>query len=65
MKAGRKRASFNLMLAGVMAMLHFLILFFYGIGARYLGDLGTSVGWAAFLSCGLLIANLAGFMTAE
>ena len=60
-----KRASFNLMMAAIMAILHFLILFFYGIGARYLGPLGTSVGWAAFLSCGLLIANLAGFMTAE
>jgi len=60
-----KRASFNLMLVGMMALLHFLILFFYGIGARYLGNMGTSVGWAAFLSCGLLIANLAGFMTGE
>ena len=59
------RAAFNLMLAGIMAILHFLILFFYGIGARYLGPLGTSVGWAAFVSCGLLIANLAGFVTAE
>lgn len=58
-------APFNLSMAGLMAILHFLILFFYGIGAYYLGTLGTSVGWAAFLSCGLLIANLAGFMTGE
>ena len=58
-------AGFNLAMAGIMGILHFLILFFYGIGAYYLGDLGTSVGWAACLSCGLLIANLAGFMTGE
>jgi L-rhamnose-H+ transport protein len=60
-----KDAGFNLTMAGIMGILHFLILFFYGIGAYYLGDLGTSVGWAACLSCGLLIANLAGFMTGE
>lgn len=58
-------AIFNLVMAAIMGMLHFLILFFYGIGAHYLGPLGTSVGWAAFLSCGLLIANMAGFMTGE
>ena len=55
----------DLTLAAVMALLHFLILFFYGIAAYYLGPLGTSVGWAAFISCGLLIANVAGFLTAE
>jgi L-rhamnose-H+ transport protein len=60
-----KGVSFNLTMAATMGLLHFLILFFYGIGAHYLGPLGTSVGWAAFLSCGLLIANLAGFMTGE
>lgn len=58
-------AGYDLTLAAVMALLHFLILFFYGIAAYYLGPLGTSVGWAAFISCGLLIANLAGFLTAE
>ena len=60
-----KSAGFDLTMAAVMGILHFLILFFYGIGAHYLGSLGTSVGWAACLSCGLLIANLAGFMTGE
>ena len=60
-----KSAGFNLTMAGIMAILHFLILFFYGIGARYLGPLGTSVGWAAFMSCGLLIANFGGVMTGE
>jgi L-rhamnose-H+ transport protein len=58
-------APFNIAMAATMGILHFLILFFYGIGAHYLGALGTSVGWAAFLSCGLVIANLAGFMTGE
>jgi L-rhamnose-H+ transport protein len=60
-----KDAGFNLTMSATMGLLHFLILFFYGIGAHYLGPLGTSVGWAAFLSCGLLIANLGGFMTGE
>jgi L-rhamnose-H+ transport protein len=58
-------ACFDLTMAAIMGILHFLILFLYGIGAYYLGNLGTSVGWAACLSCGLLIANLVGFMTGE
>ena len=48
-----------------MALGHFGVLFFYGIGAHYLGKLGTSVGWSVNMSGGLLLANLMGFITAE
>ena len=62
--AGRD-AGRNLLLAAAMAVLHFATLFSYGIGAHYLGKLGTSVGYASMMSCSLLVANLMGFMTNE
>jgi hypothetical protein len=55
----------NLSLAFAMAALHFATLFCYGIGAHYLGKLGTSVGYALMMSCSLLVANAMGFMTGE
>jgi L-rhamnose-H+ transport protein len=55
----------NLLLAATMAVLHFATLFSYGVGAHYLGKLGTSVGYASMMSCSLLVANLMGFMTNE
>lgn len=54
-----------LFLALSMALLHNGCLFFYGLGAQYLGELGTSVGFA-LLFCGmLLVGNIAGFTTGE
>ncbi len=58
-------AGFNLVLVAIMALLHFLILFFYGLGTQYLGKFGTTVGWALCLSTGLLLANVMGFLTSE
>lgn len=55
----------DLTLAAAMAVLHFATLFSYGVGAHYLGELGTSVGYAAAMSCSLLVANAMGFMTHE
>jgi L-rhamnose-H+ transport protein len=55
----------NLLLAAAMAVLHFATLFSYGVRAHYLGKLGTSVGYAAAMSCSLLVANAMGFMTHE
>jgi L-rhamnose-H+ transport protein len=55
----------NLLLAAIMAILHFATLFSYGVGAHYLGKLGTSVGYASMMSCSLLVANAMGFMTGE
>ncbi len=55
----------NLSLSAMMAILHFATLFSYGVGAHYLGKLGTSVGYVSFMSCSLIVANLMGFMTHE
>jgi hypothetical protein len=37
----------------------------YGMGAYYLGRVGTSVGWALNIAGSLLVANILGFMTRE
>jgi L-rhamnose-H+ transport protein len=37
----------------------------YGIGAHYLGTLGTSVGWAMCIGVSLMVANAFGFVTGE
>jgi L-rhamnose-H+ transport protein len=37
----------------------------YGMGAYYLGRLGTSVGWAMWTASTLIIANVFGFITRE
>jgi hypothetical protein len=37
----------------------------YGMGAYYLGRLGTSVGWAMWTASTLIIANMFGFMAHE
>lgn len=37
----------------------------YGMGAYYLGRLGTSVGWAVNIAFSLVIANVFGFLTHE
>ena len=60
----------NLVLTFVMAVGHFLCIFFYGIGTWKLnsvGDLmlGTSVGFAIFQSGSLIIGNGLGFFTGE
>jgi L-rhamnose-proton symport protein (RhaT) len=55
----------DLAMSFLMALFHFLILFFYGMAAYHLGRLGTSVGWASHMSVSLVLANLLGFMTGE
>ena len=55
----------NLVLALLMAIGHFLCIFFYGIGGWKLGALGTSVGFAIFQSGSLLLGNGLGFITGE
>ena len=58
-------AGHDLAMSFLMALFHFMILFFYGMAAYYLGKLGTSVGWASHMSVSLVLANLLGFMTGE
>ena len=38
---------------------------FYGIGADYLGPLGTTVGWIVMNACGIMAANFCGVITGE
>ena len=49
----------------IMAILHFVVVLLYGVGAYYIGDLGTSLGFAAFMSLSIVIANVLGFLTGE
>jgi L-rhamnose-H+ transport protein len=44
---------------------HFLAQIPYGMGAYYLGRLGTTVGWVINIACALLVANALGFITKE
>ncbi len=59
------RATHDLGLAVWMGVLWFLAMIPYGMGAYYLGRLGTSVGWAINIAASLILANLLGFLTGE
>jgi L-rhamnose-H+ transport protein len=52
-------------LAVWMGVLWFLAMIPYGMGAYYLGRLGTSVGWAISIAASLIVANSLGFFTGE
>jgi len=58
-------SSKNLILALIMATGHFLCIFFYGLGATALGDLGTSVAFAIFQASSVIIGISLGFFTGE
>lgn len=60
-----KGAFHDLGLAAWMGTLWFLAMIPYGMGAYYLGRLGTSVGWAINIAASLIIANALGFFTGE
>lgn len=49
----------------LMGVIWFVATIPYGMGAYYLGRLGTSVGWAVYMAFTLLVANIFGFMTGE
>lgn len=55
----------NLSLTFSMGLLQFGVIFLYGVGAFFLGDLGTSLGYALFMSLGIIVANLLGFISGE
>ena len=48
-----------------MGVIWFVATIPYGMGAYYLGRLGTSVGWAVYMAFTLLVANIFGFLTHE
>ena len=58
-------AAHDWMMGVVMGIIWFLATIPYGMGAYYLGRLGTSVGWAVNIASSLLVANVFGFMTHE
>ncbi|MGC8550937.1 MAG: L-rhamnose/proton symporter RhaT [Acidobacteriaceae bacterium] len=49
----------------LMGAIWFLATIPYGMGAYYLGQLGTSAGWALNIAFSLLVANAFGFTTGE
>ncbi len=49
----------------VMGVIWFAGTIPYGMGAYYLGRLGTSVGWAMWTASTLIVANVFGFITRE
>jgi peptidoglycan biosynthesis protein MviN/MurJ (putative lipid II flippase) len=53
------------LLAAVMALLWLVGMFCYGMGASKLGESGTSVGWALFMTIIVLVANFWGLVTGE
>jgi len=52
-------------LAGSMAMMWLVGMFFYGFGANKLGRSGSSMGWAILMSSVVIVANLWGLTTRE
>ena len=52
-------------LALIMAIGHFLCIFFYGMGATAMGATGAAVAFAIFQSSSLIIGNGLGFFTGE
>ena len=55
----------SLLLAVCMGVLWMAGFEFYGMGARTLGDLGPSLGWAILMSSMVLVANALGLATRE
>ncbi len=53
------------LLGGLMGVLWMAGFVFYGAGARQLGSLGSSLGWAIMMSAMVLVANLLGILTGE
>ena len=50
---------------GPRIMVHFLAQIPYGIGAYYLGKLGTTVGWGLNIGMALMVATALGFLQGE
>ena len=55
----------DLVIASSMGGVHFLAQIPYGVGAFYLGALGTTVGWGVNIGMALVVAASLGFLTGE
>ena len=60
-----KGAGRDFLLAICMGLLHYLAQAPYGVGAFYLGKLGTSVGWVLSIASSLIVANILGTLIGE
>ena len=58
-------AAFDWSNGALMGAIWFVGTIPYGMGAYYLGRLGTSVGWAVNIASSLIVANVFGFLTHE
>jgi L-rhamnose-H+ transport protein len=58
-------AGFDWWNGALMGAIWFVATIPYGMGAHYMGRLGTSVGWAMYTASTLLVANVFGFLTRE
>lgn len=58
-------AAHDWMMGVLMGAIWFVATIPYGMGAYYLGRLGTSVGWAVNIASSLVVANVFGFLTGE
>lgn len=59
------RAVANWCWAALAGVLWYVSMMFYGMGGSFLGDAGTSVGWALMQSLAILTGNLAGLFSGE
>ena len=55
----------DLLVSSAMGAVHFLAQIPYGIGAFYLGKLGTTVGWGVNIGMALIVASSIGFALGE
>jgi L-rhamnose-H+ transport protein len=55
----------DFVLAILLGLFNYLAQIPYGMGAYYLGHLGTTVGWVINIASSLLVANAFGFLTGE
>ena len=60
-----KGARRDLALAIGMGLLHYLAQAPYGVGAYFLGNLGTTIGWVLTIASSLIVANILGVFTGE
>jgi L-rhamnose-proton symport protein (RhaT) len=58
-------AAYDWSMGVLMGVIWFVATIPYGMGAYYLGRLGTSVGWAVNIAFSLIVANAFGFLTRE
>jgi hypothetical protein len=58
-------AGYDWLNGALMGAIWFVATIPYGMGAYYLGRLGTSVGWAMYTASTLIVANVFGFLTRE